>query len=80
MPKKLDNLAANSTPATSYTERLEQAILWMDYAISAAGVGFGGLSDAVNDLLPELNKSKLVKVKGFTLSPPPSYDELYDDI
>ncbi|WP_210499584.1 hypothetical protein [Vibrio crassostreae] len=73
MAKQIDNEAANSTPAKTYKERLEQALLWATYELDCDQSGHGGVERAINDLLPDFNSKKLVE-KGYTLICPESYD------
>lgn len=74
MAKKPDNDAANSTPALTYTQRLEQALFWATYELECDASGHGGVSEAISDLVPEFNTSKLAK-KGYKPTWPESYNE-----
>lgn len=74
MAKQIDNDAANSTPAKTYKERLEQALLWATYELGCDQSGHGGLEIAIDDLLPDFNTQKLID-KGYTIVCPDSYSD-----
>ena len=73
MGKAPENDAANSTPAKSYEERLEQALLWAMWELSCDQAGHGGVHAAVSDMVPEFNQRELTR-KGYPLRWPDSYE------
>jgi hypothetical protein len=70
---KPDNEAAESTPARTYKERLEQALLWAMYELESDQSGHGGVIEAVRDIVPDFNDSKLVEKKRYPIMWPESY-------
>lgn len=69
----LDNDAAQSTPARTYQERLEQALMWVLWELDCDQNGHGGVTEAARQLLPEFDDRKLTE-KGYPRAHPESYD------
>lgn len=74
MASKPDNEAAESTPARTYKERLEQALLWAMYELESDQSGHGGVVEAVRDVVPEFNSFNLTRKKSYPIEWPQSYD------
>ncbi|HFQ4886664.1 hypothetical protein [Vibrio parahaemolyticus] len=75
MAGKPDNAAAESTPARTYKERLEQALLWAMYELERDQSGHSGLIEAVEDIVPEFSSFNLTSKKNYPLTWPQSYDD-----
>lgn len=75
---KIENEATKNTPAKTYKERLEQALLWAIYELDCDQSGHGGVEKAIRDLVPDFSSGNLVK-KGYTLTCPEIYDDDTED-
>lgn len=72
MAERSDIDAMSCTPARSYKERLEQALMWLLWELDSDQSGHGGVQSAVADLLPEFDTRKLAD-KGYPYNWPDSY-------